>query len=1844
MLCPAPGICTTRPYLSSPAASAATSGVTIEPRSGSAVINSTGQAIDIKIDVVLDQSFDPQELARHISFTDGAGKAVEFRVDRTDLPPGSFSYTEEEGESDEGDEEEGEEPRTYTPPSRPHPYMARIAPVQPLAPATNFTLVIAPAFHGDQGPLTMGKELRLRFRTYDPLKIVNDGTRRRCKHGIEIGFNNPVDPKVLDENLVVEPPVKFEEPGNSWETGMPYSGAMLEPESAYKITVKGSMTDKFGNRLGSDYTFTLNTDPLEPLIDMNQGLLVMEADGPHRLPVNLRNIEGFDLAVTRFEDPAELFVKEAEVGTGQGFLRRMWSSVTGEGKARSRKWSTRVKIEPRPVRRILYGLDLSPYIDGKAPFGIYRLKLSENGLRYCGWDRSENFEREVLVQVTDLGITAKSAPDRALVWVTSLKTGKPEAGARVELFAVDRQKGEGKKVGEGVTDKDGTLALPVPEPMKENPWNRSLVFLARKGADAAYLEESYYGSRFSSSWDFGVPEGARRLSRLKGFLFTERGVYRPGEEVHFKGWLRARVPGGLYNVTGRKLAVTVSDRKGEVIVKSEIPLSQFGGFDGKATLPANVPLGYCAVRARFADEAKKTENKEGESDAEESEDEEEGVVAYCSFSVSEYRVPEFEVLVKGDRTDYVAGDTLSAQVTGRYLFGAPMPDAPLRWSLRMAPSVFTPPGHPGFVFGDWGAIWEGEEGEGHLAVAELLGEGQGALSPEGAFSLTHALGPAKGNADYTVTLETTVTDTSRQEISGRWWGQVHAAEYALGLRPSDTLLQAGKKVAVDLVAVDPQGKPVAGRKAALSLVRRDWHTVRRQDVGGWWTYESKPQDTVVESREVPLGDGTGKQEFTVKESGEYILRADSLDPRGNRAACSAYLWVWGEGYVPWRMTNDTRIDLVADKKEYKPGDVARILVKNPLGPCTALVTLERETFLERWLVPVKESAPVIEVPLRENHMPNAYVSVVLMRGRTSEELDKEGKDAGRPAFGTGLIQLPVSIEPRRLAVAINAPSQEQPGETVSISLFVSDAVLRPVRAEVTLMAVDVGVLNLTGYQMPDPLAFFWGPEGDSVRTEVSLRNLLERMNFKMKGYNPGGGGKGMEGLSRLRGTFLTTPLFLPAVVTDQAGQAKVSFKLPDNLTRFRIMAVAADAKESFGAGFRDLTVNLPLMIQPALPRFANLGDRFTAGAVVRNQTGAEREVAVSLAASGIAVPEPTPRKVRIPDGGSAEVTWAMAADRPGEAALEFAASAEAYADRARYTFPLQTVKSGRGADPYKEVTAAYGVVDKRGAEKVTYPAHAVPDIGGLTVTAGATALSGLEQAVDALVEYPYGCLEQQLSRLVPLVALRDIVREFRLTGRKVNLAKMDEAIVSFTREIPLFQKSSGGMGYWKDAPYTSPYLSAYCLEYLIAARELGEIEAKKVLEGSTGSSLVSYLKKRLEKTREYREKGRRGWFWDDPILSPPEEAYVCWLLARYGDPDVGYQNYLWPRWQGKMEDFGAEGTLWLLGAMAHSKAPQFQVDGLAKAMTRLTAETAEHAYLTAPSRDPWDDFEVLVSPVARTALGLDILSRYRPDFVSIPKMARYLTGSLRNGSWRTTHEGARCLLALATYYRTFESKAPDFSYRVALAGKVVKQGEFRRRTTAVQAATTPLADLKGLKDADLAFEKDGSGLLYYGARLSYYSTFMTAKPLDEGFRVERTVEPLEGGKPGDSFAAGSRLRVTLKVATDKHRSFVVIEDPLPAGCEAVDSSLATASREALTQAKAAGSSGSVGGWWSWFTAEARDDRVVVIADSLPPGTFTYRYVVNATTRGEFLHGPARAEEMYNPETFGRGAAGRFTVR
>lgn len=556
-----------------------------------------------------------------------------------------------------------------------------------------------------------------------------------------------------------------------------------------------------------------------------------------------------------------------------------------------------------------------------------------------------------------------------------------------------------------------------------------------------------------------------------------------------------------------------------------------------------------------------------------------------------------------------------------------------------------------------------------------------------------------------------------------------------------------------------------------------------------------------------------------------------------------------------------------------------------------------------------------------------------------------------------------------------------------------------------------------------------------------------------------------------------------------------------------------------------------------------------------------------------------------------------------------------------------------------ETVALEGETRGAAAEKLGDLRSLRDDVGGLDVRVASTTLVGVGDGMEQLLEYPYGCTEQLTSRLVPLVATRDLANAFGIALPKDPDGLADVAVA----KILANQRSDGGFGWWPDSRESDPWVTAYALWGLDAAKKAG----RPVPDGPMDRA-VQWLRGRLGKLEGVKPVDLAG------------RALVVDVLATIGKPDPGFTNRLFER-RSEMPLFA---RALLAHAIAVGKMDHAQAEELLRDLEqhlRLTPESATVADNLSDNYAP-----VLDSQPRTTAIVLRALVALDPKHPLAPRLARGLLGERKNGQWSSTHEAAWSLLALDDYRRAFESEAPSFDARVWVSNELALDAPFRSRAPLQREVTVPMAKVLG-RDSTVAFQMEGSGELFYEARLRYARRDPPHDEIDRGFYVRkllRAVTP-EGlrdalgtlpSQTQSSVPAGSLVLVDLVLVTPTPREQVVLDDPMAAGLEPVDASLATTaqsldvagsggegdaedSEQTDDDARASGR-----GWGeAWFHREMHDDRVLTFVEHMPAGMYHYRYLARATTVGKFLVPPTKAECMYDPGVFGRNAASELQV-
>ncbi len=1705
--------------------------------------------------------------------------------------------------------------------------------VEPFPPDAAIVVEIGPAIPSAEGPNTNDAVASERMRTYAPLRVERQSctTVDPCQPewGLWVSFNNWLDGTSISlDDIVLEPeiPGAFKRiRGNDISVEGELVGS-----TTYTMTVPAGLTDIYGQTLGGDETIEFHIDSAFPFIDAEEGRDLLVTLDPlvdtRTLPVQLRNhsqlrVRAFEVSPVDWND----FALFAELRYDQdGLPEPAWPEIYDEV----------IDTGAPPDQRFEARIDLGPVFGGDPGMAVVLVEPVGEFADLTPRDERWYQNQPVLrwVQSTSLGVDLLTDNYEGIAWATDLRTGDPLAGVDIRLVG-DQQT--------AVTGTDGLARFDLPAgPDSGGP------LVATLGDDIAITTANV------QSW---VP-GNQAL----WYVVDDRAIYRPGETMRVKGWVRILDVADDATIemlpAGETITYLVRDAFRNEIAAGEVVLSDTGGFDFAADIPLGANLGYSTIEFRRPATP--------------------GLFGYThQFRIEEFRRPEFEVTARADTPGpYFVDEPATVAVEAAYFSGGPLPDAEVEWNVDTRTASYSPPGWDGFTFGTWTPWW----------IFDDLSFGGGSRTSSERFSGTtdgsgnHFLqmdfeGDGEGQPT-TVSATAWVTDVNRQTWSSTTDLLVHASDLYSGIRSTRTFVKAGDGLDIEVIVTDIDGAPVAGRSVTIVADR-----VRDDYVDGEWT------EVVIDSetREVTSSEGPETVNFAMDNGGRYRITSTVVDDAGRESRSEMIRWVTGGDALPSRRLELQQATIVPDKMEYAAGDTAEIFVGSPFGPAQGLMTVTRNGFVTVEPFEITGSDTVLEVPIRDEHVPNLQVDVELVG--VSERAADDGTVLPdvppRHAYATGSIELRIPPASRTLSIeAVPAAAVVEPGSDTSVTVEVTDAAGAPVEdAELLVVAVDEAVLALTGYDLLDPVELFYRPvragvgtfrSRDSIRLAdpQALIDYAEQLREQVKSsldaavpdevqgtdsedsademadtglfapstttvpsarsavnaaadFDGGDGAAGGAQPIEVRSNFDALAVWAPEVTTGADGRATVDIDVPDSLTRYRIMVVAVDGVDRFGSAEANLTARLPLQVRPAAPRFLNFGDDFELPIVVQNLTDVAVDVDVVLQTSNLDIDGSPGRSVTVPANNRIEVRFPVTTESPGTARFRAVAVTAANADAATVSLPVYTPATA-------EAFATYGVVDEGAVIQLLLAPEGVVQFGGLEINTSSTAVQALTDAVIYLNDYRYENADGLASRILAIAALRDVLEAFEAEGIPTP-AEFDATVARDVSTLAGLQNYDGGFPTWRRDRPSSPYRTVHVMHALFEAEANGYSVPRGVLDN--GRRYLRNIESFIPQT--WSQDAR------DTLI-----AYSLFVRRVDDDVDSAKANRVWQR-QGL--DFGLDALAWLWPVI-DEEAIETEI---ARNFSNQVTETAQAAtFATAFSED---DYLLLRSDRRTDGIILDAMIEMDTDNDLIPKIVAGLIANQRQGRWNNAQENAFILLALNNYFDTFESVTPDFVARVWLGDLYAAEHQFEGRSIDSFETLVPMEELLAIGDDDLVLAKEGDGRLYYRLGLRYAPDDFDLDPLDRGFVVQRTYEAIDDESEvrldDDGvwrIAAGADVRVTVSMVNDSRRTNMALIDPLPAGLEALNPALAVTADIGgdeldFDRGVVDGFSVARGVWWYgpwWDHQNLRDDRAEAFSAYLSAGTYDYSYVARATTPGTFVVPPARAEEIYSPETFGRSAS------
>ncbi|MCL4503690.1 MAG: MG2 domain-containing protein [Deltaproteobacteria bacterium] len=1037
-------------------------------------------------------------------------------------------------------------------------------------------------------------------------------------------------------------------------------------------------------------------------------------------------------------------------------------------------------------------------------------------------------------RITDLGLTYKIGGNQLLLWATSLKNAAPLAGVQIVGLTKDNE-----AFPLGQTDHDGIFIFQSKEsdglnlktlgkfgPVKRRLEPGELVcLLAGTDKDVSYILLKPGDSlKPEGIWQVRTGEAVRTL---KGEVFTERGIYRPGETVHFKGLTREYRDGRIFSPQGEVCTFEITSPKGEKVYSEEGTLSEFGSFAADAATASHWPLGTYTLKMVYGPqtEAKPSprpkvrpqSEDEDENSAGGNEDASTGNApkneASCTFQIQEFKPPrhfveiDFKRLTRAE-TGYVnlkkEQEFVKIGLTGAYYAGGPVKHGQVRWKVHKAKTSYQVPGYDNFIFG-----YSREE------PGELIESGQAILDEKGRTELEFPLDRQvlAGESGYLVIAS--VLDFDGRAASNSKTYQVEP-DILVGISSHPELVRPEEEQMVKVAAVTRGGKWIAQGKIHAEVLERSYSYVPKRNEAGdlYWSDQETWRKTY--GADLPIENGEAAFKFGFGWYGRYLVAFTYTDSRG-RSFASATIYqvesVGGRFESAGKEKAYQILPLSADRPAYEPGQTAKISLRPKKPVSCYLVTLEQNGLLQHRVVKAQKELKDLEIPIQGAYAPNVYVSVLAITPRGEFPVFSGRYDTEAPSFFWGNLNLPVRLEVEQLQVQISPASKElraEPGAHVTLDFAVRNKKGQGVATEMAVAVVDEGVLALTGFKTPslNGLTRFDGPLG--VFTGDLRAFLLNQTPFYLARNDilTGGGGLNAAMLAKLRKRFEPVAFFNPAVRTGPDGRAQVTFTLPDNMTSYRVYAVAADKGSGFASPERQLVATKDFYLEPGMPSFFNQGDKFKFQVAAFNNTSASGPVKFRAASEGgLALKAEEPSQP-LPAKDSMKLEVSGEATQAGPAAARFGAEFQGRADAAEVKLEI---KSGH----VRDTSVFSGSVSGPAQIKVTLPPYLTgewaakvnPGEVQAVLTLSGSPFLRLSDAMRYLLTYPYGCVEQTSSGVLALAALRGVVQDGQVPN--LTVAEVDKYLGRGVQRVLGMQTENGGFSYWPGQSEVNGWGSIY---------------------------------------------------------------------------------------------------------------------------------------------------------------------------------------------------------------------------------------------------------------------------------------------------------------------------------------------------------------------------------------------------------------------------------------------------
>ena len=1631
----------------------------------------------------------------------------------------------------------------------------------------------------------------------------------------------------------------------------------LRPQAAYKINLH--LSDQFGQTLDKDLNFTSGKidSTKTDFASLQKGYNVTSPNQT-KLTFTATNLDYVDLQVCQISATTMLEYMDADTQPAE--------TLPGSSLKCQTTWQKRITLPPKYWTLNYFQVELKDIVPD--PLGYYVLSFSNPLLRQQSYNSQTNqtepgpqIYNRTLLNVTrlaaqekkvevDAGQEAERSVERKVIdasagnlyWITEIGSLNPVEGASVQVYQ------KNKKVY-SVSDIATSGASGI---ARAKPYTGDGAAIVSKNGDSTIVSSQNDKFQWASSYRGGD----------KTYIYSDRPIYRPGQQVFIKGLYRIGYDGNYEVYQGKQAHLIVFNSSNDPVLTEDLDVNPQGTFSTVFNLPADAPLGSYRVEA---------------------------LGGYYSFDVEDYVPAAFKLDLSSDKDEYIAGDTFKVNVDANYYFGVPVEGGQVEYSVLAQDYYFDRYQSQQFEFGaGWYYSPYPEYGDSYILrnKMDLGSDGKATISQALDFGKFFNADNGKNSKIFVVRV--TVKNTTGQSISGEKSFIVHRGEFYLGANLDKPYFGKGEANKINIKTVDTNGKEKAVSGITGKISKVTWDYNKRQEVDGNYYYSSEQKFVEVQKFDASTdSQGNFSKDFTVKDEGEYQAELTSKDSRGNQIVAVKSFYVYGDGTVDVRPLNNESLDLAVENSQLEVGQKTHIIIKSPYPKAKALVSIERGRILDYEIIDVNSNFYDYVLNVKLEYLPNFYVTVLLI--------------SPKPEVRFGQSQFYVDTKEKTISVESKANKNNYlPGEEVVLDVTTKDQNGKAVSADVSLAVADLSVLALAGNPKKNPVSFFYDGRPLSVTTASNLKNFLQEAEIPA-GTKGGGGADPTDLAAKKRGVFKDTAYGSADVITDANGHAQVKFTLPDNLTTWQVESLGLTTDTKLGVGYSEFSSKKDLMVVPLHPRFVIPGDEFVIGGKIFNQTGSKQSLNVNFQSGTLESLDKKDTSITLDSGQTTTVYFKVKSPeglQTGDHKFTITAKNDKFTDSVENTFPIKPDQT------YEAVATANYSTDLSSSEFVWLPKNILPNKGNLQIQASASMAGVVPDALNYLVAYPYGCTEQMMSKLSAVATLKQLKAVNNLGDKFIMPAvdfdgqkySADDVVSIGLARVMANQTSEGGFSYYPNmkADY---YLT---LDVLNALEDLRAAGYK--IDDSAENLAVQYVFQTYS-ANNYLSNSN-----DTTILTEYTFSRITGAGAQFSSLASKISNLLaQPKFIN--EDISNLSLAYLALIYKDSNKNGKEADKIFNVLENRVVIDGRGAYLGVGNSGAfWQYYE---TPIKDTALLIKALSNAKRDYAEMPKLLRFIKNSRsKDGAWGSTNNTVTVLDAIADYLKFKPETDSDFSLNILLDGQSKMTQTFGGKTVLdTLDLNLPMSQFTAEKLSEIKFTKNNlnSSLngYYYDMSLRYFLPIDQLAPRDEGFAVEREMYALsdkKGVSPLSSAKVGDVIRGHLKITVTKPRNFVNVESFIPAGTELVNFNLATENPNVAIQTQDGQPALGIqtpppsindkpvvlekpGFWkriWMWIlglfrhkntsspsvntvadlpdevysntitqtntlypdSTEMQDDRLMLFNQSLQPGVYEYDYFVRALIPGRFQHQPAVASELYQPENFGRSRGELFEIK